>query len=150
MRPNDSSAANFRQWMAVHAASAAGGTGMLKAARGGPAGSAADGSLEGAKVAPGPGEGDATTGVEDTEASDDAGDVTGTGEVVVPQPARATTLSATARCRRVLIWLPPQRLPESRQGDAVEHDVSARVPARPHCPASLDAHRCAVTESTQA
>jgi len=59
--------------------------------------------LEGTIVAGGWDGGDATTGVEVAEASGDAGDATGTGEVVVPQPARAMTLSTTARWRRVLI-----------------------------------------------
>src|SRR5664279_2164959 len=42
---NGASEANFRQWMVVHVASAAGGTGRSKAAEGGPAESTGEGAL---------------------------------------------------------------------------------------------------------
>jgi hypothetical protein len=62
---------------------------MSKAARGGPAGSAADDSLEGATVAEGTDVGSAVTwGVADA-----TGDATGTGELVLPQPASAKATS---------------------------------------------------------
>jgi hypothetical protein len=102
IKPNDSLAANLRQWMAAHAASAAGGTGVVKAVTSAGdcagLGAAIEGSLEGAIVAGDWDGGDATGGVEVADASGDAGDASGTGEVVVPQPARAITLSAIARC----------------------------------------------------
>jgi hypothetical protein len=117
-RPNGTSAANFRQSIAVHAASADGGTGRSKAARGGPAGSAVDGALVGATVAEGteldPG---VSWGVADA-----TGDATGRGEVVLAQPASATTTSATTRFRRVLTERRPSVL-----RDACAHLPSTRV-----------------------
>ena|SRR5664279_352443 len=100
--------------MAVHAASAEGGTGVVKAVASAGDGPGLDATGEGSLVAPTVGGGldggDATRGVEVAEASGDAGDASGTGEVVVPQPARAMTLSATASCRRVPIGSPLSQL----------------------------------------
>ena len=85
--------------MAVHAASAEGGTGVVKvvASAGGGAGldATGEGSLVGTGVVEGCDAGDAATpGVADAVV-----DATGRGEVVEPQPASAMTPSTTARCR---------------------------------------------------
>ena len=66
---------------------------MSKAARAGPAGSAAEDSLEGATVAEGTDMGSAVA----CGAADVTGDVTGTGELVLPQPASANATSTAVR-----------------------------------------------------
>jgi hypothetical protein len=108
---NGSVEANFRHWMPVHAASAGGGMGVVNAVASAGDGAGLDATGEGPLVGTGVVEGcdagdAATPGVADAVA-DAVVDATGTGEVVVPQPASAMTLRTSVRCRRVLIRWPP-------------------------------------------
>jgi hypothetical protein len=98
---NGSAARTVRQWIAVHWASADGGTRVVKAVAcasdgapfDGPVGATVDGGCDGDDRA-------APVGAAM------AGDETGGRDGVTPQPASAMTLSTAASRRRVLIGAP--------------------------------------------